>query len=202
MGDQELDAWLRARARLKPRATNISMVDGFVAAVVAGPVSLHPVRWIEALLAVDDAAFDIGGTPEFAAIKAVADRHNAISEAMINGVFTPLYATAADGSVDASDWCRGFMAALALSRRSWRVVLDPAGVQHRLMEPILLHVPQKPSRPGANPAAVDIARSSLKKARRDIPRCVMRMREHFQLQRFGTPQPNTLEKPTANAQRR
>jgi uncharacterized protein len=203
MGDQELDAWLRARAHLKPWATNISMVDGFVAAIVAGPVSPHPYRWIGALLAVDAAAFEVGGTREFAAIRAVAERYNATGERMINGVFAPLYLTAPDGSVDATDWCRGFMAAVSLGRRRWHDILDPAGAQHRLIEPILLHVPAKTSaRPQANPTPTAPARSSLKKARRDIPRCVMQMREHFQLQRFGTPHPNTLPKSSADLQPR
>jgi uncharacterized protein len=200
MGEEELDAWLHARAPLKPLGRTVSMVDGFVAAVVVGPVSLQPFHWIGELLAVDRAAFDTGGTPEFAAIKAVADRHNAISDGLSDSRFTPLYRTAPDGAVDAADWCEGFMAAVGLSPRRWYDVLDPAGDQHRLLMPILVHCARAGARTLA-PIAEDIARTSLKKARRDIPRSVVRMREHFHLHRFGKPHPNTRPKTTAVQQR-
>ena len=44
------------------------MLDGYVSAIVAGPVSLDPPNWICPLLAIDADAFNHGGTPEFAAI--------------------------------------------------------------------------------------------------------------------------------------
>src|SRR5438309_674287 len=61
-------------------ATNRSMLDGFVTAVVAGPVSMDSPEWICPLLGIGIDAFNHGGTPEFAAISAVAVRHNAIVE--------------------------------------------------------------------------------------------------------------------------
>jgi hypothetical protein len=75
----DLDQWLRGRADRQPVATNLSMLDGYVTAIVAGPVSLDPREWICPLLAIDVDAFNQGGTPEFAAISAVAVRHNDIS---------------------------------------------------------------------------------------------------------------------------
>jgi len=70
----ELDQWLRGRADRHPAATNLSMLDGYVTAIVAGPVSFDPREWICPLLAIDADAFNHGGTPEFAAISAVAVR--------------------------------------------------------------------------------------------------------------------------------
>ena len=52
----------------------------YVAAIVAGPVSMSPLDWICPLLAIDADAFNHGGTVEFAAISAVALRHNEISQ--------------------------------------------------------------------------------------------------------------------------
>ena len=54
------------------------------AAIVAGPVSMSPLDWICPLLAIDADAFNHGGTPEFAAISAVALRHNALFSNALN----------------------------------------------------------------------------------------------------------------------
>ena len=70
----EFEPWLQARAEQHPVATSLPMLDGYVAAIVAGPVSISPLDWICPLLAIDADAFNHGGTPEFAAISAVALR--------------------------------------------------------------------------------------------------------------------------------
>ena len=79
---EELERWLQARVERHPAATSIAMLDGYVAAIVAGPVSMSPLDWICPLLAIDADAFNHGGTPEFAAISAVALRHNEISQTL------------------------------------------------------------------------------------------------------------------------
>ena len=75
----ELDQWLRGRVDRQPAATNLSMLDGYLTAIVAGPVSFDPREWICPLFAIDADTFNHAGTPEFAAISAVAVRHNDIS---------------------------------------------------------------------------------------------------------------------------
>ena len=49
----ELERWLQDRADRRPVAASIPMLDGYVAAIVAGPVSIDPLDWICPLLAVD-----------------------------------------------------------------------------------------------------------------------------------------------------
>jgi hypothetical protein len=88
MEEAELDAWLQARRAKKPLATNASMFDGFVTAIAAGPTGADPFRWITALLAVPHSAFETGGTPEFAAIKAAADRFNVLGTDLREGRFS------------------------------------------------------------------------------------------------------------------
>ncbi|SFN96855.1 Uncharacterised protein family (UPF0149) [Bradyrhizobium sp. Rc3b] len=83
---------LQARVDRHPVATSIPTLDGYVAAIVTGPVSMSPLDWICPLLAIDAAAFDHGGAPEFAAISAVALHHNEISKTLST---TPLRADAA-----------------------------------------------------------------------------------------------------------
>ena len=65
-----LDAWLQGRANHGAAATNLSMLDGFVTAIVAGPVSMDPPEWICPLLGIEIDAFNHGGTLEFSAISA------------------------------------------------------------------------------------------------------------------------------------
>ena len=88
----KLDVWLQGRTGAA--ATNLSMLDGFVTAIVAGPVSMDPPEWICPLLGIEIDAFNHGGTPEFAAISAVAVRHNAIVETLSNApkTFEPIFA--------------------------------------------------------------------------------------------------------------
>ena len=42
----ELGRWLQARAERRPVATTIPTLDGYVTAIVAGPVSISPLDWI------------------------------------------------------------------------------------------------------------------------------------------------------------
>jgi uncharacterized protein len=79
------------------------MLDGYVTAIVAGPVSFDPREWICPLLAIDADAFNHGGTPEFAAISAVAVHHNNISNILSTAPdrFEPIYRRRPNRDVDA-----------------------------------------------------------------------------------------------------
>jgi uncharacterized protein len=112
----ELDQWLRDRTERKPAATNLSMLDGYVTGIVVGPVSFDPREWICPLLAIDEDAFNHGGTPEFAAISAVAVRDNYISYMLSTTPdrFEPIYRRKPNRHIDARPWCRGFYAAMQL----------------------------------------------------------------------------------------
>ena len=72
----QLERWLQDRVERRPVATSLPVLDGYIAAIVAGPVSISPLDWICPLLAIDADAFNHGGTPEFAAISAAAQHHN------------------------------------------------------------------------------------------------------------------------------
>src|SRR5260370_38631096 len=80
----ELERWLQDRTERRPVATSLPMLDGYVAAIVAGPVSISPLDWICPLLAIDADAFNRGGTAEFAAISAVVQHHTGISNTLSN----------------------------------------------------------------------------------------------------------------------
>jgi uncharacterized protein UPF0149 len=99
----KLDVWLQGRTGAA--ATNLSMLDGFVTAIVAGPVSMDPPEWICPLLGIGIDAFNHGGTPEFAAISAVAVRHNAIVETRVSVEPLPAAPVVDEGEIKrAAQW--------------------------------------------------------------------------------------------------
>ena len=170
------------------------MVDGMVAAVVCGPVSMHPHAWINPMLALEPEAWDTGGTPEFAAIKAVSDRHNAVSDCLVYGrIYAPVYRRKANGEADPTDWCEGFMRCVNLNRRKWKDVLDAGSFNHTLMSPILLYCRDARAAPLLRPQPPRrLDERLLREAPGDIPLVVAAMRKHFQPHRYGTPHPDTL----------
>ena len=137
----ELGQWLQARLDRHPAATSLAILDGYVAAIVAGPVSMSPLDWICPLLAIDADAFNHGDTPEFAAISAVALRHNEISQTLSTAPdqFEPMHRRKSNGDIDPRPWCQGFYAAMRLRLSVWAPLLDASNVNHGLLLPILLH---------------------------------------------------------------
>ena len=85
MSFERLGLWMSERAKSTtlrhPQATSLSMLDGAIAAVVAGPVSMMPEEWVCPLLGVDPDDFN-HDTETFSAIAATLMRHNAISNTL------------------------------------------------------------------------------------------------------------------------
>jgi uncharacterized protein len=185
---EELERWLQARVDQHPVATSIAMLDGYVTAIVAGPVSISPLEWICSLLAVDADAFNHGGTPEFAAISAVALRHNDISNTLstASNRFEPMHRRKPDGDVDPRPWCRGFYAAIRPRMSDWAPLLDTSNADHGLLLPILLHCRDDQGRPllGSTRKGRK-ARELLRNAHTDIPAVVEAMRQYWMPTRYA-----------------
>jgi uncharacterized protein len=126
----QLERWLQDRVERRPVATSLPVLDGYIAAIVAGPVSISPLDWICPLLAIDADAFNHGGTPEFAAISAAAQHHNAISKTLSTNPdrFEPIHQRKPNGDVDARPWCLGFHAAMRPRISAWAPLLDTRNV--------------------------------------------------------------------------
>ena len=143
MSFEQLGQWLSERARSPtlrhPRATSLSMLDGAVAAVVAGPVSMAPEEWVCPLLGVEPDAFN-HDTETFSAIAATLMRHNAISETLSTRPksFEPLFVRSPDGEVDPQPWCMGFYAVMKLRLLVWSRLIFPDWIEHALLRPILI----------------------------------------------------------------
>ncbi|WP_035680959.1 YecA/YgfB family protein, partial [Bradyrhizobium liaoningense] len=167
---------------------NLSMLDGYVAAIVAGPVSMSPLDWICPLLAIDADAFNHGGTPEFAAISAVALRHNDISNTLSTAPdsFAPMHRRKPSGDVDPRPWCQGFYAAMRLKLSAWAPLLDASNVNRGLLLPILLHCRDDQGRPLLGPPRSGReTKNFLRNAHADIPAAVEALRQYWMPIRYA-----------------
>jgi yecA family protein len=191
MSLEDLDLWLRGRAGANPPplATSLSMLDGFVSAVVAGPVSMDPRTWICPLLGIDPDAFNHGGTPEFAALCAVIVRHNAISDILPTrpDLYRPIFAKTSDGQVDPSPWAKGFQAAMDMNPKAWARLKRTSPDSLHLL-PILASLPDAHGLGRLAPVIGDdpIARAMLGALWRDIPISVNAIRKFWMPFRFKT----------------
>jgi len=178
----ELEPWLQARAEQHPVATSLAVLDGYVAAIVAGPVSMSPLDWICPLLAIDADAFNHGETPEFAAISAVALRHNEISNTLSTTPdrFKPMHRRKASGDIDARPWCQGFYAAMRLRISAWAPLLDASNPHHGRLQPILMHCCDDQGRPLLGPQPLkDGEPGDLSNAHLGIPAAVEALRQYW-----------------------
>ena len=184
-----LDAWLQGRANHGAAATNLSMLDGFVTAIVAGPVSMDPPEWICPLLGIEIDAFNHGGTLEFSAISAVAVRHNAIVETLSSApkTFEPIFARKPNGEIDAAPWCEGFYAAMKLKLPAWAPLRNLADINHGLLLPILFHCVDDHGQPMLGPPRKGPETELFRRnAYKDIPPIVEEVRQYWMLTRFKT----------------
>jgi uncharacterized protein len=185
---EELERWLQARTDRRPVATSLPVLDGYVAAIVAGPVSMSPLDWMCPLLAIDVDAFNHGGTPEFAAISAVALRHNEISNILSTAPnrFEPMHRRKPNGDVDPHPWCQGFYAAMRLRISAWAPLLDLSSVNHGLLLPILLHSRDDQGRPLLGPPRTNRTTGDLlRNTHADIPVVVEAIRQYWMPIRYA-----------------
>ncbi|GLR92175.1 UPF0149 family protein [Bradyrhizobium iriomotense] len=166
------------------------MLDGYVAAIVAGPVSMSPLDWICPLLAIDAEAFNHGDTPEFVAISALALRHKEISQILSTtpNQFEPMHRREPNGDIDARPWRQGFYAAMRLRISAWAPLRDASNVNHGLLLPILLHCRDDQGRPLRGPPRSGRETGHfLRNTYLDIPAAVEALRQYWMPLRYARP---------------
>ncbi len=185
-----LGLWIGERAKSEtlrhPQATSLSMLDGAVAAVVAGPVSMLPEEWVCPLLGVDPDDFN-HDTETFSAIAATLTRHNAVADTLSTKPesFEPLFSRGPDGAIDARPWCMGFHAIVKPRLLAWSRLMNPDAAEHRLLLPILSQCDDPDGRPALEaPRRATSGPSLHREAWRDIPAAVEAVRQFWMPSRF------------------
>jgi uncharacterized protein len=180
MSLEQLERWIE-RLEPPPLIDSVSMLDGYLTAIIVGPCSIDPYQWMGHMLG-PHSAIGADGSEQFAAMQAIAARFNAIGEGLATAPrnYAPIFERTDNGIVDAGPWCRGFMAAMMLRPEAWRPLRDLRHIEHGLLLPILLHCTDGagcpllgPTRPG--PAGEEFLRT----AYHDIPIVVLAIREFW-----------------------
>jgi yecA family protein len=191
MSFERLGLWTNERAKStilrRPQATSLSMLDGAIAAVVAGPVSMLPEEWVCPLLGVDPDDFN-HDTETFSAIAATLMRHNVISNTLPTKPesFEPLFLRSPNGEVDVRPWCMGFYTVIKLRLITWSRLMSPNAIEHRLLLPILSHCVDTAGHPVLGAPRYGLANPpSAQDAWRDIPPVVEALRQYWMPTRFA-----------------
>ena len=189
MSFDQLGLWLSERAKSTtlphPQATSLSMLEGAVAAVVAGPVSMMPEEWVCPLLGVDPDDFN-HDTETFSAIAATLMRHNLISETLSTKPegFEPLFVRTPEWEVDARPWCMGFYAIMQLRLLDWSQLLASSAPENSQLRPILFHSTDETGRPVLYAALQHAVATSTQKTWREIRASVEAIRQFWMPIRF------------------
>lgn len=189
MSFDELGLWLRERAKSPtlrhPQATSLSMLEGAIAAVVAGPISMRQEEWVCPMLGVDPDDFN-HDTQTFSAVAATLMRHNEIGETLSTKPesFEPLFVRTPESEVDARPWCMGFYAIMQLRLMEWSQLLASSAPEDSQLRPILFHCTDETGLPILYPALQGAVAASAHKAWRKIPASVEAIRQFWMPIRF------------------
>jgi uncharacterized protein len=177
---EALQAWLRA-LRPPPRVDGVSMLDGYLTAIIIGPRAIPPDEWFVDLLG-EHGHIAIAAGKTLAAIQAIAARFNAISEtlSLAPSRHAPIFEKMDDGTVLAEPWCTGFLAAMQLRWKDWAALRDLRQIEHGLLLPILLHCTDAHGNPVLGPPREGPETEKfLREAYHDIPPMVVAIREFW-----------------------
>jgi uncharacterized protein len=184
MSLQQLEDWID-HLHPSPPIDGVSMLDGYLTAVIVGPCSIDPREWLHHMLG-PHGRIGMEGTEQSAAIMAIVARFNAVSAGLATATdrYAPIFERTDDGTVLAGPWCMGFLAAMKLRYDDWQPLRDLSRIEHGLLLPILLHCTDLdgrsmlgPGRPGSE------AEEFLRTAYHDIPVVVPAIREYWMPQR-------------------
>jgi uncharacterized protein len=183
MDIETLDAWLENQ---KPARVidGVSMLDGYLAAIVVGPCSIPADEWFFDLLGPKGNIATAQGKT-LKAIMAIVARHNAISETLSTAPqkYAPIFQRTDEGVVFAGPWCLGFAHAMKLRWGAWAPLRETRSIECGLMLPIMLYgadqigAPMDPAPNGIN------TKEYLKTAYHDIPLVIPAIREFWMPQR-------------------
>jgi len=134
----QLESWFQ-QAEPRPHCAGVSMMDGFLTALVIGPVFIHPEKWIWHLVG-DHEKRAFSGTKAQTVIDTIVAHYNEISTCLAEDRFSykPIFMRSQDGETSAQDWANGFYGAMKLGLDHWKPLFESFEVATPLMG-ILMH---------------------------------------------------------------
>jgi len=131
----DLEAWLAAQPDIARRNWTVSSIDGFCAALIAGPERIATEAWLRVIFGPSLPTTPVG----LGAVQAVLEHHDAANHMLrLDGGrrWRPLYMRDDDGTVSAHPWAAGFMFAVRRWPDAWRPLLECSD-HFMLMLPII-----------------------------------------------------------------
>jgi uncharacterized protein len=176
----QLDDWLRTLAP-PSRVDGMSMLDGYLTAIIIGPCSIPPEEWFVDLLGERGRIATAAGKT-LVAITAIAARFNTISEGLSIAPqkHAPIFERTDDGMVLPQPWCMGFLTGMRLRQQKWNPLLDLSRTDHGLMLPILLYCTDPLGRPMLGPPRqAPETEEFLRTAYHDIAVVILAIRDYW-----------------------
>ena len=128
----------------------MSLIDGLIAALVAGPVFVEPQEWLPLIFAGRVPAA-VAGTPEHLAVNTIFNRYNEVSTTLADypKAYRPIFMFDADRLI-VDHWAVGFMRGISLRVQEWtdvlltdlRLTLSPIFVGHDMGAGFLPDIPR------------------------------------------------------------
>ncbi|MGQ3302566.1 UPF0149 family protein [Reyranella sp.] len=117
----ELDEIFRGKG--DDDTVGMSLIDGLIAALVAGPVFVHPAEWLP-LIFNGRVPNGLAGMPENLAVNTIFNRYNEVSAILADHpkAYRPIFMFDADHLV-VDHWAVGFMRGITLRVQEWTEVL-------------------------------------------------------------------------------
>jgi uncharacterized protein len=120
MSFEALERWID-RLAPPPLINGVSMLDGYLTAIIVGPCSIDPYEWMRHMLG-PHSAIGSDGSEQFAAMQAIAARFEAVSDGLATAPqdHAPIFERTNEGIVHAGPWCMGLWP-------RWRSAATPGG---------------------------------------------------------------------------
>ncbi len=115
---QKLEDWL---ASLDPPAAGVSMIDGYLTALVVSPQFIPPENWLKPILG-ERVTWANEGTIEAAVRNTLFQRYSEIGATLSGGTrrYAPVFMRTDDGEVLIEDFADGFYFGMQLSIDDWK----------------------------------------------------------------------------------
>jgi uncharacterized protein len=116
---------------------DVSMMNGFLTGLAAGPVFLLPNDWMWYVIGDHEKRAFIGNKIQ-AVVDTIVDHYNLIAHQLARGSYFPVLRRTDEGEVHVGDWADGFFGAIKLTMEDWAPLFEQKATGDPIMA-ILLH---------------------------------------------------------------